>query len=357
VPRNETASLIKLSGIKGIGEARLRTLISNIKPISRIFSVSQQELSALIEENLVAAIRQARKRDVEPELRVLEELKGQLVTPEDNSYPENFKELTDFPPLLYIKGDLIPQDSLAIAVVGTRRATPYGKRIAEKFAHEFALSNITVVSGLARGIDTCAHESALRAGGRTIAALGCGIDVVYPPENRDLMGTICENGACISEFPLGTQPWRGNFPARNRLISGLSKAVVVIEATARSGTFSTVEWALNQGREVFAVPGNITSETSEGVNRLIAEGAHIATSPQDVMEYLGIKPLGIEREKIELSQEEDKVWECLSYEPVHADRLAEILELPVSKALGILLNMELRGIVRQLPGRNFVRNV
>lgn len=357
IPNKDTEALIKLASVKGIGGVRLKKLISRFKPISKAFSAHKDELYGIIGKELISSIREANKKNTEPELAVLKNLGAKVVTFEEDSYPANLKILPDAPPFLYMMGEITPQDELSIAIIGTRHASPYGKFIAEKFASEFALSGITIVSGLARGIDTRAHEGALKAGGRTIAVLGSGIDVVYPPENRPLLQEICSHGACISEFPIGTQPCRGNFPTRNRLMSGLSKAVVVIEALMRSGTFSTVEWALEQGKEVFAVPGNITSETSKGVNRLIADGAQIATSPQQIMEYLGIKPIAVEQKDLKLSEEESKVWAFLSYEPIQVDKLAETLKLPVPKILGTLLNLELRGIVKQLPGRNFVKNI
>ena len=355
--REKIETLIKLSNIKGIGEAKLKKLILQFNPISKVFDAPPHELSEIVGEKLISVIRNAKKKNVEPELAVLKKLGVQLINFKDSSYPENLKKLPDISPLIYVKGEILPQDVLSIAIIGARRASQYGRLIAEKFACEFAKFGITVVSGLARGIDSCAHHEALRAGGRTIAVLGSGIDVIYPPENGDLFEEICTNGACISEFPLGTQPWKGNFPTRNRLISGLSKAIVVIEATSKSGVFSTVEWALEQNKEVFAVPGNITSETSKGVNRLISEGAQIATSPQDIMEYLGIETVNTKERNLELSKEENKIWELLSYESIHADALAERLELKVPQILNTLLNLELKGIVKQLPGRNFVRGI
>ncbi|MDI6840800.1 MAG: DNA-processing protein DprA [bacterium] len=354
---DEAKVIIKLSSIKGIGEAKLKEIISRFKPIPKVFDASNFELSNLVDRKFIPAIKNAKKKNVEPELALLKKLNVNLVTFDSPHYPANLKPLPDAPPFLYVRGEILPQDEKAIAIVGSRRATPYGKFVAEKFAYELANEGITIVSGLARGIDTCAHMGALKANGRTIAVFGCGIDIIYPRENIALIQEIISHGACISEFPLGTQPWRGNFPTRNRLISGLSKAVVVIEATVQSGIFSTVEWALNQGREVFAVPGNITSETSKGVNRLIMDGAQPATSPQDILEYLGIKPVTKEKEKLKLDKDEKKVFDILSYEPMHVDNLAEILGIPISKVLGVLLELELRGVVKQLPGRNFVRNI
>ncbi|MCK4351957.1 DNA-processing protein DprA [candidate division WOR-3 bacterium] len=354
---NEVETLIKLSNIKGLTERKLKRLIPRFKPISRVFNASQNELSGLIGRDFVLAVRKSKTKNVEAEISLLKELKIDLITFKDSSWPLNLKSLPDSPPFLFIRGKIIPEDQQAIAIIGSRRATPYGRFIAEKFAYELASSGITIISGLARGIDSCAHKGALRAGGRTIAVLGCGIDVVYPPENRLLMQEIISHGACISEFPIGDSPWAGNFPARNRLISGLSKAIVVIEAATRSGVFSTVEWALGQNKEVFAVPGNITSEASKGTNRLIMDGAQPVTSPQDILEYMGIKSKAKEAGKLNLSEEESKVFNLLNYEPKQVDNLAEALKIKVSKILGILLNLELRGVAKQLPGRNFVKNI
>jgi len=352
----EVATLVKLSGIKGIGEARLTKLISTFTPISAVFLANNNELAKIIGKEFIPAIKDAYRKTVEPELQLLNKLGAKLITFKAEDYPPNLKLLPDAPPVLYIMGEILPQDQLAIGIIGARKATHYGRTIAEKFAYELAISGVTIVSGMARGIDSCAHQGALKADGRTIAVLGCGIDIVYPPENSELMQHICEHGACISEFPLGMPPLKGNFPARNRLMSGLSLAIVVAEASEHSGTFSTVEWALEQGKEVFAIPGNILSETSKGPNRLIQDGAQIATSAQEVMEYLGIKPIIVEQKKPKLSEEENKIWEHLSYEPIQVDKLAEILNLPVQKILSSLLNLELQGIVRQIPGRNFVKN-
>jgi DNA processing protein len=355
--KEELSSFLKLSKIKGLGEARMKKLILNFEPLCAVFDAKKEILSSLIGEKFGSLIKKMYKINVEPEIALLKKVGAKVLSIKDPYYPTNLKHLPDAPPFLYIKGEITDQDSLSIGIIGARRASYYGRMISEKFAYEFASSSITVVSGLARGVDTYAHRGSLRAGGRTIAVLGCGIDIVYPPENRELMDKICNYGACISEFPLGTQPWRGNFPTRNRLISGLSKAIVVIEASSWSGVFSTVKWALEQGREVFAVPGNITSETSRGVNQLIKDGAQIATSSQDIIEYLGIKPPSKEKKEIKLSEEEEKVWNYLSYEPIHADKLSELLSLPIAKVLEILLNLELQGIVRQLPGRSFVKNI
>lgn len=356
LPEKEIATLLKLSTIKNIGETTLKNLISQFPPLSKIFDVSTAELSKLWDKEFINTIREVEKQNIEPKLAILKKLGINIVTFEDTDYPENLKILSDVPPVLYICGKILPDDDLSIAIIGARRSTNYGKSIAERFAAEFATSGVTIVSGLARGIDTYAHKGALDVSGRTIAVLGSGIDVIYPPENHELYKEICDNGAVISEFPLGTQPWAGNFPARNRLISGLSKAIVVVEASLKSGVFSTVEWALNQGKTVFAVPGNITSETSKGTNQLIKDGAIPATSANDVLEYLGIKSISTEK-KITLSDEDNALFNLLSYDPIHIDKLAELFKAPVPKVLSILLNLELQGVVKQLSGRNFVKNI
>lgn len=351
----EITTLLKLSTIKNLKETTLKSLISEFKPLNKVFNSSEQ-LNKLVEKEFFKKLQEAKKHNIDAELERLKKENVEIITFEDENYPDNLKDLPDISPVLYIKGKIISNDSLSVAIVGSRRSTYYGKSIAEQFAADFASLGVTVVSGLARGIDTCAHKGTIDAAGRTIAVLGSGIDRIYPPENKELFYKISENGAVVSEFPLGTQPWAGNFPARNRLISGLSKAIVVIEASLKSGIFSTVEWALNQGKTIFAVPGNINSETSKGTNQLIKDGAIPATSSKDVLEYLGIETVSQQKE-IKLSEEEDKVFNTLDYEPIHIDKLSEILSSPVSEVLSILLNLELQGVVKQLPGRNFIKNV
>lgn len=360
LPREDISTLIKLARIKGIGEAKLKALISNFNPISNIFSASYGQLSHLVGNEIVSSIKTIKNENVEPELSLLEKNEIKFMTYQDSNYPENLKVLPDTPPLLYIKGEILPEDSQAIAIIGSRRATTYGKQVTSAFVSELTSAGVTIISGLARGIDSYAHRVALENGGRTIAVLGSGIDIIYPPENRSLAAEIAENGAYISEFPLGTQPWSGNFPLRNRLIAGLSKTILVIEASMTSGIFSTVKWALDQGKEVFAVPGNITSETSKGTNSLIMDGAHPVSDVQDILEYLGIKPeISLKaKQKLEakLSVEEAELFNFLSYdEPIPCDKLAELLEKDISKILQILLSLELKGLVKQLPGKNFIK--
>ena len=354
---DEVSAWIKLSLAKDVGEARLRYLIKRLGSPTAVFKTPIRELSEIVGDSIARSIKEAEKIDVGSHLRVMEKLDIKLITFDDPHYPENLRNIADFPPILYVRGKLLQSDTQSIAIVGSRTATTYGKFIAERFAYELAEQGLTIVSGMARGIDSAAHRGAIEAGGRTVAVLGCGVDRVYPPENRSLMQEIIQHGAVISEFPLFTKPLAGNFPARNRLISGLSKAVLVVEARSRSGVFSTVEWALDQGREVFAVPGNITSEASKGTNRLILDGAKPVMSSRDILDFLGIAPKCERKEEIKLEGDEEKVFNNLTYEPQHIDELQEALGMPVAKLSGILLALELKGIVKQLPGRHFVRNV
>jgi DNA processing protein len=251
----------------------------------------------------------------------------------------------------------MPEDETSIAVIGTRGATVYGKEIARSFAAAFAEAGVTVVSGMARGIDTEAHVGALQKGGRTIAVLGCGIDICYPPENKKLMAQITQSGAVISEFNIGTPPFAQNFPKRNRIVSGLAKAIVAIEAKEKSGVMNTVKWALDQNKDVFAIPGNIYAKTSHGTNRLIKDGAIPVTSANDVLDYLGMQYVHEEKETVEvlLDETERTVWQALSHEPIYLDKLADTIGQPTSSILNVLLKLEIKGYVKQLPGMSFVK--
>jgi len=351
-------TVLKLSTIKNLNESTLREIVLKFKPLSTVFDTSLGGFNKLGDEKFISAIKKAKTISVETQTALLKRFNINILTTEDVEYPMNLKELPDAPPMLYIQGNILDTDTQAIAIIGSRTPTHYGKLVTETFVKEFILSGITIVSGLARGIDTYAHRETLAAKGRTIAVIGSGIDKIYPPENHELFNKISESGAVISEFPLGTQPWAGNFPARNRIISGLSKAIVVMEASLQSGVFSTVEWAIKQGKDVFAVPGNITSENSKGTNKLIKDGAIPVTSAKDVLEYLGILQIAPVPNKkiIELTEEENTLFTILTYEPIHLDQLAILLKLPVQTVLSLLLNLELKGIVRQLPGRHFAKN-
>lgn len=284
-----------------------------------------------------------------------------IVTLLDEEYPGSLRRIHDPPPVLYVRGGFLPGDSDAAAVVGSRAATVYGKVTAERIARDLSAAGVTVVSGLARGIDSSAHRGALDGGGRTIAVLGSGLDLLYPPENRRLAEEIATGGAVISEFPFGTAPDKRNFPMRNRTISGLSLGVLVVEAAARSGALITAGLALDEGREVFAVPGNITSATSAGPNGLIRDGAKLVQSAADIIEefpHLASRPLGAgaPSETTDLSEDEEAVLSRIGREPLTLDEVIRRSPVPSSRTTALLTALEIKGLVRQFAGRRFVRH-
>ncbi len=286
------------------------------------------------------------------------------ITIDDEEYPKNLRNIYDPPQALHLNGEILPEDDIAVALVGSRNASIYGLEACEKLAYELASSGITVVSGMARGIDTAAHRGALKARGRTIAVLGSGHNMVYPPENEKLYKEIAKSGVVITEFEEDTPPLKYNFPKRNRIISGISLGVVVVEAAQNSGALITANFALEQGREVFAVPGKINSTTSRGTHELIKDGAKLVQSAEDIVEELNIskrpvdddkstsKPDGIE---IKLSEYERSIYELLSDEPCHIDEIVGRANIALSKTSQILLNLELKRLVRELPGKNYIR--
>ncbi|UNC91817.1 DNA-processing protein DprA [Candidatus Contubernalis alkaliaceticus] len=281
----------------------------------------------------------------------------QVITYEDEDYPESLKHIHAPPALLYVKGAALFEKHPRIAVVGTRKCTPYGKKIAVEVSQTLAEQGFTVVSGMARGIDTLAHLSCLKAGGRTIAVLGSGLDVIYPRENESLSKKIVENGALVSEFPLGTKPLPRNFPMRNRIISGLSLGVVVVESAHKSGALITADCALEQGREVFAVPGNIDSPYSRGCNRLIKQGAVLLDSPIDILQELGYDVIyeSEEQENVCLTLQEEELLRFLTSQPIHVDSLREQCGLSSRQLNALLTLLELKKIIKQFPGKYFVR--
>jgi DNA processing protein len=302
---------------------------------------------------------------VERELRAAKTAGCQIVIQDDEDYPPLLKTIEDPPPVLYVKGNLGDLMAPGVAVVGSRRPSTYGKVVAEQLARGLAACGVTVVSGLARGIDSVAHVNTLEGGGRTIAILGCGLSYMYPPENRHLAERISQQGAVLSEFPMTTKPDRLNFPLRNRTISGLSLGTVVVEAGERSGALITAQWALEQGREVFAVPGNVTAPTSRGTNRLIKMGAKLVERVDDILEELPQYALGGKRDRAPAQEElcqadstpdERRLLELLDpVEARHIDWIIEYAHLPTSLVSSLLLRLELEGKVTQLPGKLFLK--
>lgn len=281
-----------------------------------------------------------------------------LLTWRDEGYPPSLREIEDFPPLLFVRGSLQERDRFAIAIVGTRQPTSYGRNVTERLARELSRYGLTIVSGGARGIDTAAHIGALRADGRTIAVLGCGIDVPYPPESAALFNRIASQGAILSEYPPGTPPDAWRFPARNRLVSALSLGVLVVEAPNDSGALITANHALEQGKPVFAVPGNIDTGQSAGCHKLIKEGATLVDSVEDIVRLLGIAPEHLPERPAQLptlTPIQQKVLHALSLTPKHVDTLAAELELPVAQLNAELLMLEMHNLIRRQPGNTYVR--
>lgn len=361
---SDLESWIALSMVPEVGNITFRRLISVFGTPGAVFSAGIRELSAVngMNESKARKIKQfSGWKDAKGQVEALRQNDAKLMTLSDPGYPDLLRQVEDAPAVIYAKGTLVKEDRFAIAVVGSRQSSPYGRFVAEKFSAALSGYGFTIVSGMARGIDTAAHVSALKAGGRTIAVLGSGLDMHYPPENRDLMERISASGCVISEFPFGTNPNKENFPRRNRLISGLSLGVIVAEAAKESGALITAGCALEQNREVFAVPGNITSVTSAGTNDLIRKGARLIQRPSDIVEELAPALKGFVKQgagdagrpRPSITCEERKICDILTGEPAHIDSLSRELALSPAKTLTLLLDLELKGIVRQTEGKRF----
>ncbi len=356
---------IGLSSIPGVGRITFRKLVELFGSPERALSASHEDLRkiGMLSDKVAAAIgsfpwQEHAKREIEKAA----EANVSIVIADSPAYPESLRNMPDPPPYLYVKGELRAEDRNAIAIVGTRKPTHYGMTVTRRIASELSSAGFTIVSGMARGIDTQAHRGALAAKGRTIAVLGCGIDVVYPPENKGLMEEISNagRGAVVTENPFGTQPESGYFPARNRIISGLSQGTVIIEAAEDSGSLITAKYTLEQGRKLYAVPGNIGSLTSKGTNSLIKQGAILVEGVEDILRNLGMQkqekgPAVPARPLPVLTQEETIVLCCITNEPKHIDIIMNESRANAGKLSGVLINLELKGLAKQLPGKYFVR--
>ena len=357
--KEDTKYWIGFNLVKGIGPVRLEMLLDHFGDISSAWNARPFQLVAAgLHEALLARMIEIRKRVELDEL--VEQIHQQgirILTWADPDYPDRLREISQSPFVLYLKGDFSPEDSWAVAVVGTRRFSSYGSQVTEDIAHTLAQNGITIISGLARGVDGIAHQSALDAGGRTLAVLGSGLDVIYPPEHRSLAGKICHNGALISDYPPGTPPDGSNFPPRNRIISGLSKAVLVIEAGEKSGALITATYAAEQGREVFAVPGNITSSLSKGSNLLIKQGAHPLLCPQDVLDLLNMTLVAEHRsirKTLPGDPKEAVLYKVVGDDPLHVDEISSLVKLPIEEVIATLALMELKGMVRKTFGMKYI---
>ncbi len=365
---NEKA-ILTLSLVPGVGNQRLRALLDHFNDPIDAFSASIPELHSIPSIDA----RTAREifhhtpdlNSIDTLLGKLQRLGGKIISMKDTEYPSYLKQIYDPPAFLYMLGNLAETDHDAIAVVGTRNPTQYGKIITERLCSGLIQSGFTIVSGLARGIDTVAHATAVQNSGRTVAVIGCGVDIVYPPDNINIHQQIRQNGAILSEYHIGTKPEAGNFPKRNRIISGMTLGTVVIESNLKGGAMITASYALDQNREIFAVPGPILQEQSSGTNRLIQQGrAKLIQSVEDIIEEVVLKlkyitPANVEhtapQPPPDLNMFETRIFDVLSTQPMYIDEIASGAELSTSDTLVHLLSLEFKGIVKQLAGKMFSR--
>lgn len=400
---NETISLIHLNMIQGVGLKTVQILRDAFGSAERAFQATSDELGRI--DRLTPAMRDILQRKlvqypIERELELIQEYGCQVLTLYDDAYPSHLKEIDTPPIVLYIKGELTSEDSLSLSLVGSRDAKDYGRKASYRLSYQLAQRGLTVVSGLARGIDTSAHRGALEAGGRTIAVMGSGLSFIYPATNTDLAEKITASGALISEFPMETTPKPKNFPRRNRIISGLTLGTVVVEASNRSGALITARLAGEQGREVFAVPGEIFSELSTGTHKLINNGAKLVNTVDDLLNELPRHALSqiqstepaspmpeaetepsqqapvvetraserasaqpVEAEQPpqitpppDLTPDERTVFDAIEDPASHIDTIVRTTQLPISQVSSVLLMLELKGVVQQLPGKQFTKN-
>jgi DNA processing protein len=359
--RRERQYWVAFGRVPQIGRVRFAALGAHFGSMEDAWKAGAAELEAAgLSGSALSALLAAREGiDPEAELDRLDTLGIQAQTWGEDGYPAGLKQIYDRPPLLYVRGTLTAADEWSVALVGTRRATAYGRQVAEEMAEGLSRNGVTIVSGLARGIDSMAHKTALQAGGRTLAVLACGLDMVYPPENLRLAQDIMEHGALISDYPPGTQPRSEYFPRRNRIMVGLSLGVLVVEGDVKSGAMITARQALDENREVFAVPGSIYTPTFRGTNWLIQNGhAKLVMSVQDILEELNLTMATTQLEAKELlpaDATEKRLLSCLSTEPIHIDEVRRASGLPIDTVSSVLAMLELKGMARQVGTMNYVR--
>lgn len=359
-----------LLSIEGIGPYKVFSLLNYFKNLENIFDADITSLSKVngISKNISIRILKAKNQfsayyhKVESELKQLSKINAHIITYWDKDYPDLLRNIYYPPIIIYVLGNFSEQDKYSLAVVGTRQPTSYGKIQTEKIVKDLSEKNITIVSGLARGIDTIAHQSALKSNGRTIAVLGSGLDKIYPPENRKLFWEIVERGVILTEYELGTKPDAQNFPRRNRIISGISLGTLVVETKITGGAMQTAAYAIDQNREVFAIPGNINIKQAEGPNRLIQRGeAKLVTNAEDILYELKLKlkpVIGktIPKPSKDLNLFEEKLLNVIGTEAKHIDEIAALASMSTSDCLVNLLTLEFKGLIKQLPGKMFVLN-
>jgi DNA processing protein len=362
-------ALVALNMIEHVGPVRVRQLLEHFGDAPSILRAGRQQLRqvrGIGDETADAIANWAKSVDLDGELRRIKEFGCHLLTQTDDEYPQFLRQIYDPPIVLYVKGRLSAQDKNSIAMVGSRRTTHYGQETARKLAYQLAYVGVTVVSGGARGIDTAAHQGALSAKGRTIAVLGTGINIIFPPENAALFQRIEANGAVISQFPFNRQADKQSFPIRNRIVAGMTLGTVVVEANLTSGALITAGMAVENGRQIFAVPGRIDSPQSKGCHDLIKKGAKLCEGAEDILsefEYLfpptNRPPAPAEGgtlPALSLSENERKVFDVLSVEEMAVDEVIRGSALPASAVSVALLGLEMKRLIRQLPGKLFVRN-
>ncbi len=357
---HEKAFWIGFNQVPGIGPARLAALVEVCGSVEAAWKAPIQQLkeAGLDRRSLESLLAVRRSLDLEAAWQRVVQAGVQVFTWDDAEYPDNLRQVPLSPPVLYVRGQLVDEDRLAVALVGTRQASAYGREVARRLGQELAQNGITVVSGLALGIDAIAHEAALAAGGRTIAVLGSGVDQIYPLQNRKMAQAMLTQGALVSEYPLGTRPEASNFPPRNRIISGLSLAVVVVEAGQRSGALITAKFAAEQSRDVFAVPGSILQPSSAGCNALIQDGASPLLSVADLLDQLHLERAAVQKEArqtIPADPTERRLLEHLSSEPIYLDEIVRGAAMPAAQVSSLLAMMELKGLVRQVSSMRYVR--
>jgi len=363
----EFEALLRLSMTRGIGIRTYNTLLERFGSSEAILNALKAELESVsgVGPKLATAIvEESRNIDIASETNLAKEKNVQIIPYTSEQYPKHLKTIYDPPLVLYVKGNILEADVLALAIVGARRCTYYGLSQAERFGQLLAQKGFCIVSGMARGIDAAAHRGAIKANGRTIAILGCGLGVIYPRENIELAEQIVQHGAIVSEFPMRTPPDFRNFPPRNRLISGLSLGVLVVESSLSSGSLITAQWALEQGKEVFAIPGNIDSIYSRGTHKLIKEGAKLVEDINDIIQELGpiaetLNPCDEaatnDPRSLSLNSQEKKIFSLLSSSPKDIDEIIQATELPTSVVSSTLMILEIKKLVKQLSGKRFVK--
>lgn len=377
---NEQREWLALSLVPGVGTAHFIRLLARFRTAANVLQARERELREVVGPKLAQRIAQySDASDIEAQETLIEEYGVDLITLNDNRYPLRLAEIYDPPLTLFVRGSLLEADERAVAIVGTRKATPYGIRTAERLARGLAARGITVVSGMAAGIDAAAHNGAIGAAGRTIAVLGCGVDTVYPANHGELMHRVIQNGCVLSQFPMGMKPLKGNFPYRNRIISGLTLGTIVVQAPESSGALITAHTALEQGREIFAVPGEVGHRNSAGPHKLIREGAKLVESADDVLaelelaaEQLPQAPSLAEVDTVgrpdrpaapapapqpaaapAASEHERSILATLRQDGSFVDEIAQACRMSVAEALSTLTMLELKGLVRQFSGKRF----